>query len=72
MYGFMHPVKYSNNFSQLTSVYKQYQESDKLIISFPVKPYIKGKYWMIIIDLVILLSSEKNSKGIVVPLITED
>ena len=39
----MHPVKYSNNFSQLTSVYKQYQESDKLIISIPVKPVHQRK-----------------------------
>ena len=28
MNTFTHPVKYSSNLSQVTSVYKQYQESD--------------------------------------------
>ena len=29
MNTFTHPVKFSSNLSQVTSVYKQYQESDK-------------------------------------------
>ena len=29
-YTFMHPVKYSNNFYQVTSVLKQYQELEAI------------------------------------------